>query len=141
MANVIHGITASEKFLTCNAQQTELFSVNPDVPVVDALEMSSCFLGDALTAMVLTENPSYAAQRCIELARAVINAILRGGIEQPVSVGLETADRRQRDVIERLAQLSREGALIVNPAADSLAANDARQFIEWTVREAKGGAA
>lgn len=81
MANhSLQGVTAAEKFLSCNSKEAKLFSVNPGVPAVNALEMATCFLDDALNAMGIEENPCFAAQRCIEFARAVIDSVIKGGM-------------------------------------------------------------
>ena len=77
-ASSLQGVTATERFLSCNSKQTKLFSVNPGVPAGDALETASCFLGDALNALGIEDNPCFAAQRCIEFAKAAIDAVIAG---------------------------------------------------------------
>ena len=54
----------------------------------------------------------------------------------------EAADRRQLDLLERLVRFADEGVLLINPDADELAADEARQFLAWAQRKTrKGGAA
>ena len=76
--SVTKRVTATKNFGSCNPEQDLLFSVNPGVPVLDALETASCFLGDALDAMGRTEEPCFAAFRCVDFARAIINAVIVG---------------------------------------------------------------
>ena len=54
----------------------------------------------------------------------------------------EAADRRLLDLLERLVRFADEGVLLINPDADELAGDEARQFLEWAQRKTrKGGAA
>ena len=78
MASTPLGVTISHPFFPCNSDQVELFSVNPGVPTINALETASCFLGDALAVMGQSEDPCFAAMRCVEFARELINAVEEG---------------------------------------------------------------
>ena len=87
MASTPLGVTTSHPFFVCNPDQVELFSVNQDVPTINALETASCFLGDALEAMGRSEDPCFAAMRCVEFARAIINAVDYGAMEARAAKG------------------------------------------------------
>ena len=77
--SILQGVTTSRPFLPCNPQKSALFSVNPGVPVEDALSMVSCLLGDALSAMNALETS--APERLVEMAKAALDAVLDGAMK------------------------------------------------------------
>ena len=44
MADIAQGTTVPFSFFSCNSDRTSLFSVQPSVPALDALQMASTFL-------------------------------------------------------------------------------------------------
>lgn len=80
-ANVTKGVTGTESFGPCNPEGDLLFSVNPGVPSIDALETAACFLDDALVAMNRSEHQCFAASRCIEFAKALVLAVVDGSMK------------------------------------------------------------
>ena len=140
--SILQGVTTSTPFLSCNRAQTPLFSVNPGVPAADALSVASCLLDEAVIALDCIEDrvPAGAACRLVEMAKAALDAAIDGEMEDKPSVTGD-ADRRLRDVVEYVAHLFRDGALIVNPNAGGAGAKDAWHFLERAARQVKGGAA
>ena len=86
-ANVTKGVTGTESFGPCNPEQDLLFSVNPGVPSIDALETAACFLDDALEAMSRSEHQCFAAVRCIDLAKALVLAVVDGSMKPQTAKG------------------------------------------------------
>ena len=140
-------VTSGLSFFPCNRAQVNLFSVQAGVPVVDALETASAFLGVALDAVRKAAdssdfNSANAADYLITMAKAVIDSIERGAIGRAtVGVSGKTADDSlSRNVFERLHALHENGALIINPAAVKHESDDARSFLDWVGVQVKGGA-
>ena len=130
--------TCAHDFCSYNSERDCLFSVRAGVPADDALDMASCLL-DAASATVRQFDeagigPSaYAAEQLIVQAKALIDALA------PDAAGDDPADRRFADVLERIGRLFDEGACIVNPDADALAAKDAADFLAWIGAQRQGG--
>lgn len=78
--SILQGVTTSTPFLSCNRAQTPLFSVNPGVPVADALSVASCLLDEAVIALDCIEDrvPAGAACRLVEMAKAAVDAVADG---------------------------------------------------------------
>ena len=71
--------TAVTKFFPCNPAQDALFSVNPSVPVEDALGTASCFLASAVgimqeVALQIDTNEAWAALYLVEMSKGVVDA-------------------------------------------------------------------
>ncbi len=71
--------TAFTKFLSCNVQHQQLFSVNAGIPLLDALEQASCFLASADSiiteaAMQCDNGTVWAAAYLVEISKAIIDA-------------------------------------------------------------------
>ena len=132
MASILQGVTTSTPFLSCNRAQTPLFSVNPGVPIDDALSMASCLLDVALCALdgINERSPVGAAFHMVEMAKAAIDAV--GDGEPANKPSANAAEESQwRGVIKLMAHLFDEGVFIVNPDAAELAAEDAERFMAW----------
>lgn len=141
MASTLQGVTAPQSLFN-----SDLFHLRAGVPAVLALEEASTFLASAKDlARVLQDtvggDVAYAAMCMVDLAKGLIDATLSGCMER--NQGQEEAtDRWQRDVLERISRFADEGVLLINPEASEVAADDARQFLEWAKRmTTKGGAA
>ncbi|MBS1185276.1 MAG: hypothetical protein H6R09_877 [Proteobacteria bacterium] len=85
--------THAHDFFSCNSEGDCLFSVRAGIPAGDALEMASCFLDVARSAVrQLSDesagdssddgNSSYAADHLITLAKALIDALSTGAQRQ-----------------------------------------------------------
>ncbi len=130
--SILQGVTTSTPFLSCNRAQTPLFSVNPGVPIDDALSMASCLLDVALCALdgINERSPVGAAFHMVEMAKAAIDAV--GDGEPANKPSANAAEESQwRGVIKLMAHLFDEGVFIVNPDAAELAAEDAERFMAW----------
>ncbi len=139
MAVNTQGTTVPVSFFSCNSDQTNLFSVQPGVPVLNALQMASTFLsvahGSACQAdESCADNSGNAAAYLVTMAKAVIDSIIKG-VEFPCS-----DDRRMQDVLLRLMLLVNDGALIINQEAEPLLRDDATHFLIWAEQQMKGGA-
>ena len=137
MASILQGVTTSTPFFSCNRAHPPLFSVNPGVPVGDALSVASDLLDEAMIALdgIIDRIPVGAACRLMEMAKAAIDAVADGDPSASAD-----ADRRQRDVLERMGCLFDEGVFIVNPDAGELAAKDAEGFMVWVNAQRIGDA-
>ena len=138
--SILQGVTTSTPFLSCNRAQTPLFSVNPGVPIDDALSMASCLLDVALCALdgINERSPVGAAFHMVEMAKAAIDAV--GDGEPANKPSANAAEESQwRGVIKRMAHLFDEGVFIVNPDAAELAAEDAERFMAWVNAQRIGG--
>ena len=141
MASTLQGVTAPQSLFN-----SDLFHLRAGVPAERAIEEASTFLASAKDlARVLQDtvggDVAYAAMCMIDLAKGLIDATLSGAMAANQGQ-TEAADRRQLDVLERVLRLADEGVLLINPEASELAADDARQFLEWAQRKtSKGGAA
>ena len=132
MADNTKGTTVPVSFLSCNPDQTPLFSVNRGVPVEDALTMVSCILDDAMRVIESDEEMSYAAHRLMMMAKAAVDAVIK-------SDGVERGeDRRFSATLARLHQLCAEGVIIINPAAVKHEMDDASQFLGWVEEQVTG---
>ncbi len=78
--STLQGVTTSRPFLPCNPQKSALFSVNPGVPVEDALSMASCLLDEAIIVLdgIEARIPAGAAARLVEMAKAALDAAADG---------------------------------------------------------------
>lgn len=141
MASSLQGVTAPQSLFN-----SDLFHIRAGVPAEFALEEASTFLASARDLARTMQDTvggdvGYAAMRMIEMAKGLIDATLSGSIKENQGLA-EAADRRQLDVLERILRFTGEGVLLINPEASELAADDARQFLEWAQRKTmKGGAA
>ena len=138
--SILQGVTTSTPFLSCNRAQTPLFSVNPGVPIDDALSMASCLLDVALCALdgINERSPVGAAFHMVEMAKAAIDAV--GDGEPANKPSANAAEESQwRGVIKLMAHLFDEGVFIVNPDAAELAAEDAERFMAWVNAQRIGG--
>lgn len=144
MANTSLGVTASLPFFSCNPGQTALFSVNSGVPIENALEMVQCFLEDALDAMNQEEETNFAVHRLVMLAKAVVDATVKGLPESkpdnPVAVDIPQGKYRYFDVITQIHQLHRDGALVISPDASNLDEAEALCVFDMVRTIACGGA-
>ena len=127
-----HGATDATDFFTYSSSQKKLFSVLPGVPADGALEAASCFLDVARDCAYSGEgNFSNAAAYLIEMAKAVVDSLVRGTDAQPDDAA---------HVFERLTELHEKGVLIINPAISVSEREDAKGFLQWASQQAEGGA-
>ena len=78
-STITKSVTAHHPFFSCNPDRTPLFSVNPGVSEIDALNMVSVLLLQAQVAHSLSEEePSWAADCLVGLANAVVDALIDG---------------------------------------------------------------
>ena len=68
--------TGATSFLATNSTQAMLFSVNPGIPALDALQVVSCLLNDALNAMAAAECHCFAAERLVDMSKAVVDSLI-----------------------------------------------------------------
>lgn len=138
------GVTASYPFFSCNSARTSLFSVNPGVPTEDALQMVQCILEDALDAMNHEEETNFAVHRLVTLAKAVVDATVKGLPEsepaEPVVGEKRQGKTRYFDVIAQFHQLHRDGVLMISPDASDLDEDDALSMFDTARTIACGGA-
>lgn len=141
MASTLQGVTAPQSLFN-----SDLFHLRAGIPAERAIEEASTFLASAkdLTRVLqdtVGGDVAYAAMCMIGLAKGLLDATLSGAMKANHGQA-EAADRQQLDVLERILRFTDENVLLINPEADDLAANDARQFLEWAQRKTtKGGAA
>ena len=144
MPSIFPSVTTSRAFLPCNTDQT-LFSVNPGVPALDALQMVQCFLDDALTVMDKEEETNFAVHRLVTLAKAVLDATVSGVPEsepvKPVAVDVPQGKYRYLDVISKVHQLHRDGVLVISPDASDLDEAEALCVFDMARMIACGGEA
>ena len=136
-------VTAAHSFFSCTPDQAPLFTVNAGISDIDALDQMLCFLESArrIGAQVcenLEHEPGsellYPMLDLIRLAEGVVNA-LNGGVHHQQSHDV----MRFANLLERVGRLFDEGACMVNPRADALAAKDAADFLSWVGAERQGG--
>ena len=125
------GTTDATDFFTYTSSQKNLFSVRPGVPANGALEMASCFLDVARDCAYSGEgNFSNAAAYLIEMAKAVVDSLVRGTDAQPDDAA---------HVFERLTELHKKGVLIISPDLGEFEREDAKGFLQWAGQQAEGG--
>ena len=123
--------TDATGFYEYSSSQKTLFSVLPGVPADGALEAASCFLDVARDCAYSGEgNFSNAAAYLIEMAKAIVDSLVRGTDAQPDDAA---------HVFERLAELHEKGVLIINPAISVSEREDAKGFLQWASQQAEGG--
>ena len=141
----IAAVTAAHSFFSCNPDHTALFSVNPGVTASDAIEKALCFMESARTigyqvcAQLEHEQGTeliYPMLDLMNLAEGVMHALDKG-----ICARGHRRDVRFAGVLERVGELLDCAALIVNPAANDLAAKDAAELVAWVAEQRKGGAA
>lgn len=129
--------TASHPFFSSSSGQEDLFAVLPGVAAIEALETASCLLSVAHTCAfesTETENLANAAAYLTDMAKAVIDSVMLGSKAR-------SNDSDSAHVFERLAELRKNGVLIINPDASGIEREDAKGFLCWAGELAKGGAA
>ena len=132
--NTQHGATDATDFFTYSSSQKTLFSVRPGVPADGALEAASCFLDVARDCAYSGEgNFSNAAAYLIEMAKAVVDSLVRGTESQPNAA--ETAH-----VFERLTAFREKGVITIRPDAYIAERDEAERFLDWAAEQAKRGA-
>ena len=121
-------VTKSSQFFSCGSGN--LFSVNPGVPVDDALEQASSFLCSALDLgrESADSEVDYSALYLVEMAYALLSACILP-VTQAVSNSVQRSDRPGLVVMESVSRLIEQGALIVNPQASSSLAAEAAEVI------------
>ena len=125
------GATDATGFYEYSSSQAKLFSVLPGVPADGALEAASNFLDVARDCVYQCEgNFSNAAAYLIEMAKAVVDSLVRGTDAQPDDAA---------HVFERLTELHEKGVLIINPAIGAIEREDAKGFLQWASQQAEGG--
>ena len=139
MADNTQGTTVSVAFFSCNSDQTNLFSVQPGIPALNALQMASTFLDVARDSAYRADasckdNSGSAAAYMVTMAKAVVDSVING-----VEFNGRD-DRRFRDLLERLHLFFYENVLIVNEHATKKEAADANGFLSWVEQQVKGGA-
>ena len=119
MQATINTFTAAAPFLSANSEQAMLFSVNPGVPALDALETTSCFLDDALKAMGNEENCCFAAHYLIQMSKAVVDSLLSGLVQgnhgtntAPVGESIDALQAKNAILEASLKQADDEAARI-----------------------------
>ena len=138
MADIAQGTTVPVSFFSCNSDQTNLFSVQAGVPVLNALQMASTFLDVARDSayqagVSCDDNSANAAAHLVTMAKAVIDSVIES-IEFKCD-----GDRRFSDLLERVHQFCKEGVLVIDPKAGTPAAVDAGHFLSWVEQQVKGG--
>ena len=145
-------VTTAHSFFPCNPEHAALFSVNPGVSAVDAIDQALCFMTSARTIGMqvcslleqVCDQPEheqgtvliYPMLDLMKLAEGIMNAVDDG-----MSARAQCHDMRFPSVIERVGELLDGEALIVNPAANDLAAKDAAELVAWVRAQRQGGAA
>ena len=128
------GTTDATGFYEYSSSQAKLFAVRAGVPADGALEAASNFLDVARDCAYQCEgNFSNAAAYLIEMAKAVVDSLVRGTESRP-------NDAETAFVFEHLTALHKKGVLIINPASGAIEREDAKGFLQWTSQQAEGGA-
>lgn len=78
--------TAPHQFFPCTTDQKDLFSVNADIPVLDALELANCFLATAaeLLGEDIVNTSGTAAFHLIQFGRATLESVITALINEEV---------------------------------------------------------
>ena len=76
--------TANHQFFPCTTDQKDLFSVNADIPVLDALELADCFITTAeeLLGEDLVNTSGTAAFHLIQFGRATLESVITALINE-----------------------------------------------------------
>jgi hypothetical protein len=77
--------TTPYPFFSCNPERQKLFSVTPGAPIIDALEMASCFLAEIMQADAKTdeESPFYWWRAyLIEAVKAIVDSAVQSLIAE-----------------------------------------------------------
>lgn len=76
--------TISYQFFPCTTDQKDLFSVNADVPIYDALEQVNCFIAEAeeLLGEDIVNNRESAAFHLLKFGRATLQSVITALINE-----------------------------------------------------------
>jgi hypothetical protein len=79
--------TSFIKFLPCNSDSEALFSVNPDIPALDALEQASRFIGTAreiaaVSAEDLNTEAPWATVYLLDMAMAIVDSVIETIVDE-----------------------------------------------------------
>lgn len=78
--------TIPYQFFPCTTDQKDLFSVNADIPVLDALEQANCFIADAeeLLSEEIVATHESVAFHLLQFGRAVLQSVITALINEEV---------------------------------------------------------
>ena len=78
--------TIPYQFFPCTTDQKDLFSVNADIPVLDALEQANCFIATAEEVLGedLVNTRETAAFHLLQFGRATLQSVITALINEEV---------------------------------------------------------
>jgi hypothetical protein len=79
-------VTVESSFTACNVEKQHLFAVQPNVPVVDALNQASCILYSVreslceagMETLVISSSQAWLLHMAVESAKAAIDSVTEG---------------------------------------------------------------